>query len=271
MEFNQELLINWGTKALIAIAILVVGYWLIKQIVNVIKKGLSKKELDPAVVSFIGNIISVIGFVAVLIAAMSQLGIDTTSMVAVLGAAGLAVGLALQSSLSNFASGIIIVTLRPFKAGDFVEAGGCSGTVCEIKLFSTTLTTPDNKVVMVPNSSITGDTITNFSKQDTRRVDLTIGVSYDADIKKTKEVLASVLDKESRILPDPAYMIGLHTLADSSVNYVVRSWVNSADYWPVYFDLMENIKYQLDANDIGIPYPQMDLHIRSNPVQGKES
>lgn len=261
MEISQELIISWGIKIGLALAILIIGNIVVKSIVGLIKKGMTKKSIDNAVISFAGSIIHVILMVVVLIAAMSQVGIDTTSLVAVIGAAGLAIGLALQGSLSNFASGVLIVVLRPFKSGDFIEAGGCMGSVQEIKIFSTTLKTPDNKVVIIPNAAITGGAITNFSAEKTRRIDLVVGVSYDADIRLAKNVLTEILEAESRILKDPEYTVAVSELADSSVNFVVRPWVNSVDYWPVYFSLMENIKIKLDENNIGIPYPQMDIHM----------
>jgi len=260
MDISQDLLISWGIKIGIALAILIIGKIVVKGIVGLTKKAMVKKKVDNAVVSFAGSIVHVILMIVVLIAAMSQVGIDTTSLVAVIGAAGLAIGLALQGSLSNFASGVLIVVLRPFKSGDFIEAGGCMGSVQEIKIFSTTLKTPDNKIVIIPNAAITGGAITNFSAEDTRRIDLVVGVSYDADIKLAKNILTEILQAESRILKDPAFTVAVSELADSSVNFVVRPWVNSADYWDVYFLLMENIKIKLDENNIGIPYPQMDVH-----------
>lgn len=261
MEIQQEVLMAWGIKIGLALVILVVGNFIAKTVVNLVKKALAKKQVDAAVVSFAGSIIYVIGLLAVLIASMSQLGIDTTSLVAVIGAAGLAIGLALQGSLSNFASGVLIVVLRPFKAGDFVEVGNRMGTVMEIKLFATKLKTPDNKIVIVPNSSITGNAITNFSTQETRRVDLLIGISYDADIRKAKSVIEELVASDERVLKDPAWTIAVSELADSSVNLIVRPWVKTPDYWPVYWHLIENIKIKLDENDITIPYPQMDVYL----------
>ncbi len=225
------------------------------------EKAFDKKKVDKAVGSFVASIVYAIVFAATILMALSQLGIETTSFIAILGAAGLAVGLALQGSLSNFASGVLIILLRPFKSGDYVEAGGKAGTVKKIEIFSTELRTPDNKVIIMPNSSIMGSPITNFSRESTRRIDLVIGVGYDADLKEAKAVLKSVLDKETRLLKDPAYTVAVSELADSSVNFVVRPWVNSSDYWPTYFDLMENIKIALDDANITIPFPQMDVHL----------
>lgn len=264
MEIDVNFLIDWGIKIGLALAIFIIGKALAKWVSNIIQKLMTGKGVEPIVASFVGSIIYGLGLVAVVIAAMSQVGINTTSLVAVIGAAGLAVGLALQGSLSNFASGVLIIILRPFKAGDYVEAGGVSGSVTEIQLFSTTLKTPDNKVVIVPNAAITGDSITNYSAEETRRVDLVVGISYDANIKEAKEVLTKIVEADERILKDPAYTIAVSELADSSVNLVVRPWVKSSDYWGVYFDLTENIKLKLDEAGIGIPYPQMDVHVHKN-------
>ena len=261
MQIEQTLLLDWAMKLGVAAAILGVGKVFASFLVTLVKKGLTKKQVDKAVVGFSGSIIQVLVMLAVLIAALSQLGIDTTSLVAVIGAAGLAIGLALQGSLSNFASGVLIVVLRPFKSGDFVEAGGCMGSVEEIQLFSTTFKTPDNKIVIVPNSAITGGAITNYSAQNTRRVDLVIGVGYDADIKQVKTLLQALLEDDERILKTPEYTVAVSELADSSVNFVVRPWVRSSDYWTVYFELLESIKMTLDEHNINIPYPQMDVHL----------
>jgi small conductance mechanosensitive channel len=199
--------------------------------------------------------------------ALSQVGIQTTSFIAILGAAGLAVGLALQGSLSNFASGVLIIMLRPFKSGDFIEAGGKSGSVEKIEIFSTELRTPDNKVIIMPNSAIMSGAIVNYSREKTRRIDLVIGVSYEADLKQAKQVLQNVLDEEPRLLKTPAYTVAVSELADSSVNFVVRPWVNTSDYWPTYFSLVENIKLALDDAGIAIPFPQMDVHLHKDSQQ----
>lgn len=260
-DVDSAFLIEWGTKIGMALIIFMIGRIIAKFLTSMLSKLLQKKEIDNAVVSFIGNISYLVLMIAVFIAAMSQLGVDTTSLIAVLGAAGLAIGLALKDSLSNFASGVIIVILRPFKAGDFVEAGGKMGIVLKIELFSTTMRTGDNKILYIPNANITSDCITNFSRMDTRRIDLVIGVSYDADLKVAKQTLQNILEAEERVLKDPAYVIGVNELADSSVNFVVRPWVNAADYWPTYWDLMEKIKIGLDEAGVGIPYPQMDVHL----------
>ncbi|WP_151173260.1 mechanosensitive ion channel family protein [Pseudoalteromonas ruthenica] len=258
---NSGLLTHYAIQFVLALIVFLVGMRLAKWCSKLTEKGFAKRKVDKAVGSFCGNIIYVLVFIATILMALSQVGVETTSFIAILGAAGLAVGLALQGSLSNFASGVLIIILRPFKSGDYIEAGGKAGSVRKIEIFSTELNTPDNKIIVMPNSSIMSGAIVNYSREKTRRIDLVIGVSYDADLKKTKEVLKSVLDAESRLLKEPAYTVAVNELADSSVNFVVRPWVNTVDYWPTYFDLMENIKIALDDNDIGIPYPQMDVHL----------
>ncbi|MGF1732064.1 small-conductance mechanosensitive channel MscS [Photobacterium kasasachensis] len=258
---NQELLIQYGVNILSALLILFIGNMVTKGIANGVAKVLRKKDMDEAVVEFLHSLVRYLLFVIVLIAALGRIGVQTASVVAVIGAAGLAVGLALQGSLSNFAAGVLIVAFRPFKSGDYVEIGGVAGSVESIQIFSTVLCTPDNKMVVVPNGAVIGSAITNYSHHKTRRIDFVIGVSYDADLKKTKEVLTRVVNAESRVLKDPESTIGVVALADSSVNFVVRPWVNTVDYWGVYFDLLQAIKEELDKENIGIPYPQMDVHL----------
>ena len=258
---NSGLILHYGIQAAIALVIFLIGSRVAKFCSNLTEKGFAKKKVDKAVGSFVASIVFTLVFAVTILMALSQIGIETTSFIAILGAAGLAVGLALQGSLSNFASGVLIILLRPFKSGDFVEAGNKMGTVKKIEIFSTELRTPDNKVIIVPNSQIMSGAITNFSRESTRRIDLVIGVSYDADLRQAKEVLKSVLDAETRILKDPAYTVAVSELGDSSVNFVVRPWVNAADYWPTYWSLMENIKIALDDANIAIPFPQMDVHL----------
>lgn len=245
----------------VAFFIVLGGVILARSLGNFLVKRLDKSEIDNAVVSFMAGIIRALIVVAAILMALSHVGIQTTSFIAILGAAGLAVGLALQGSLSNFASGVLIMIYRPFKAGDYVDAGGIAGTVQRIELFTTVLKTPDNKLVIVPNSKITGSEITNFSEEPMRRVDMVIGVSYQADLKKTKEVLLQVLTSDERVLAEPAPRVAVSALNDSSVDFIVRPWVKSADYWPVYWDSMERIKNALDENAISIPFPQMDVHL----------
>lgn len=258
---NSDLFIQYGVNIISAIIILFIGNMIVKAVANSVAKVLESKQMDKAVVQFIHGLVRYLLFVIVLIAALGRLGVQTASVVAVIGAAGLAIGLALQGSLSNFAAGVLIVAFRPFKSGDYVEVGGVAGSVEAIQIFQTVLKTPDNKMVVVPNSSVIGGPITNYSRHETRRVDMVIGVSYKSDLKKTKQVLRETLEKDPRILKDPDITIGVQTLADSSVNFVVRPWVKTSDYWPVYFDNMQAIKEALDANGIEIPFPQMDVHL----------
>ncbi|UUM30293.1 small-conductance mechanosensitive channel MscS [Vibrio japonicus] len=258
---NSDLLVQYGVNIISALIILFIGNIIVKAVAGSVAKVLEKKNMDKAVVEFVHGLVRYLLFIIVLIAALGRLGVQTASVVAVIGAAGLAVGLALQGSLSNFAAGVLIVAFRPFKSGDYVEVGGVAGSVEAIQIFQTVLKTPDNKMVVVPNSGVIGGPITNYSRHATRRVDLVIGVSYKADLKKTKQVLRETLEKDSRILKNPDMTIGVHTLADSSVNFVVRPWVKTEDYWGVYFDSMLAIKEALDANGIEIPFPQMDVHL----------
>ena len=258
---NQTLLIGYLIKLITAIAIFVVGQFIAKIIRKIITKILDKRGVDAAVISFIASLVYALVFMVAIIAAISHLGFNTTSLIAIMGAAGLAIGLALQGSLSNFASGVLIISLRPFKSGDFVEVSGIAGIVEEILIFSTTLRTGDNKTVIIPNGAITSGTITNYSTKPTRRIDLIIGVSYDANLAQTKKVLSDVVAKHTLVLKDQDVTIGVSELADNSVNLVVRPWVKSENYWPVYFDLLENIKVALDEAGIEIPYPQLSLHM----------
>ncbi|WP_272642266.1 mechanosensitive ion channel family protein [Marinomonas mediterranea] len=243
------------------IVIFFVGRFLAKKIAKWCERRMLKSNVDKAVAGFTSSIVYALIFAASTLMALGQVGVQTTSFIAILGAAGLAIGLALQGSLSNFASGVLIILLRPFRAGDFIDAAGQMGVVDRIELFHTELKTPDNRVVIIPNSSIMGGSIVNFSREATRRLDLVIGISYDADIRLAKELLEGILNSEDRILKDPAYVIAVGELADSSVNFNVRPWVKSEDYWGVRADLLEKIKYTFDENGVGIPYPQMDVHV----------
>lgn len=265
LEAAPDLLITYGTKIVMALLIFIIGRWAAKVISNLVKKIMTKRNLDPTVVGFIGNIVGAVITVITLIAVLGQLGIQTASLVAVLGAAGLAVGLALQGSLSNFAAGVLLVAFRPAKAGDYIEAAGVAGTVEEISIFSTTLVTPDNKRITCPNASIMDGVIVNYSAKNERRVDLTVGVSYDADLQQVKEVLNQVVASNELVLKDRDVTIEVAELADSSVNFVVRPWAKTADYWTVFFGLQAAIKLELDKAGIGIPYPQMDLHVQQLP------
>ncbi|GLX84874.1 mechanosensitive ion channel protein [Thalassotalea loyana] len=258
---NQDLLISFGIKLFVAILIVFIGKMLSRLVSKGVAKVLGHKNVDQTVISFVESLVYGLAFTLTLIVAISHLGFNTSSLVAILGAAGLAIGLALQGSLSNFASGVLLISFRPFKAGDFVEVSGVAGIVEEVLIFSTKLRTGDNKTVIIPNGAITGGTITNYSTKPTRRIDLVIGVSYDANLAQTRQILADVVAKDERILKDQDVTIGVSELADSSVNLVVRPWVKSGDYWPVYFDLLENIKTALDEAGIEIPYPHMSVQV----------
>ena len=258
---NQQMLIDFAIKLIVAIAIVFIG----KFISNMVRQGVIKvmrhKGMDDAIISFISSLLYGMLFFIVIVAAISHLGFNTTSLVAIVGAAGLAIGLALQGSLSNFASGVLLIVFKPFKSGDFIEVSGVSGIVEKILIFSTQLRTGDNKTVIIPNGAITSGTITNYSTKPTRRIDLIIGVSYDADLAKTKALLHKLVSADERVLKDQTVTVGVSELADSSVNFVVRPWVKSTDYWPTYFDLLEKIKTELDREGIEIPFPQLSVHM----------
>ena len=252
---------RFGLQIIAAIAVFVVGRWLARRIADLLERGLVRAKTDPTLVSFFRNIAYFGLLIMVIIAAVGQMGVQTTSFIAVLGAAGLAVGLALQGSLANFAAGVLMIIFRPFKAGDFVEAAGTAGVVEGIQLFTTTMRTPDNKTIIIPNAQVTNSTITNYSARDTRRLDLVFGVSYGDDLDTVKRVIGEVLADEQRLLKDPEPVIGLLSLGDSSVNFAVRPWVRSSEYWPVFFDLQEAMKKRFDKEGISIPFPQRDVHL----------
>tara|TARA_B100001142_G_scaffold154583_1_gene155067 strand:- start:3313 stop:4140 length:828 start_codon:yes stop_codon:yes gene_type:complete len=264
--WNQltELLSSFGISFFIALCILIIGRQAIKIIIKIISSALERSNTEDTVRIFVTNLLNTLLMIVVFIAAINQLGIQTTSIIAVLGAAGLAIGLALQGSLSNFAAGILIVIYRPYKVGDYIQADNHLGTVDDIQIFSTVLRTPDNKIVVVPNGSIMNGSIVNFSHQKERRIDIVIGCSYDDDIDKVKEVLADVLSKDERILKEPKPRIALSELADSSVNFIVRPWVKNSEYLDVLYSLLEEIKKRFDQEGISIPYPQSDVHIHNH-------
>jgi small conductance mechanosensitive channel len=253
--------LDFAVNVVAAIAIFVIGRIVVRVIVSALRKAMQRNEVEKTLESFICNLVRIALMVVVIIAAIDQLGVATTSFIAVFGAAGLAVGLALQGSLSNFAAGVLIVLFRPYKAGDFIEAGGVAGSVEEVQILTTILTTPDNKKVIVPNGQILGNVITNYSAHETRRVELVVGVSYADDLDKVKQTLRELVDADERILDDPECQIALKELADSSVNFVVRPWVKTDDYWGVYFDLTEAIKKRFDNDGISFPFPQRDVHL----------
>ncbi|WP_287421121.1 mechanosensitive ion channel domain-containing protein [Reinekea sp.] len=245
----------------LAITIFVAGRWIANLLTKVIYSVLMRAKVDNILVDFLSGLAKAAMVLFVIVAALTQLGVDTTSLIALIGAAGIAVGLALKDSLQNFASGVMLILFRPFKAGDFIDAGGVMGIVERITVFSTTLRTGDNKEVIVPNGSIYGGTITNYSARETRRVDMTFGIGYDADLLKAKSVLRALVDNDERILKEPEVLIAIAELADSSVNIIVRPWVKSRDYWPVFWDMQEKVKLTFDQEGISIPFPQMDVHL----------
>jgi len=257
----QELLTVYGLKVIAALAIFIIGKIIAKMIKSGVSKAMARAKSDPILISFTSNMVYAGLLAFIIIAALGQLGIQTTSFIAILGAAGLAVGLALQGSLSNFAAGVLMIIFRPFKQGDFIEGAGVSGVVEEVHIFNTVMRTGDNKTIIIPNAGLMNGNIVNYSTKPTRRLDLVIGIGYDDDIKKAKNVLNELMQQEPRILKDPAPTLGLLELADSSVNFAVRPWVNSADYWGVHFDLLESIKLRFDQEGISIPYPQQDIHL----------
>ncbi len=275
MDINLEniwaLLTVWGIRVIAAVAIFIVGTWVAKLFRKIIGKVLVNRNVDPTIGSFVGNLAYYALLTFVVLAALGQLGIQTTSFIAIIGAAGLAVGLALQGSLANFAAGFLMIIFRPFKVGDVIEGAGTSGTVEKIQIFTTQLLTPDNKTVIVPNASLTAGNIVNYSTTGTRRVDMVFGIGYEDDIDKAKQIIAETIAEDERILKSPAPLVAISELADSSVNFVARPWTKTEDYWGVYFDLTETIKKRFDQAGISIPFPQRDVHVyehKSEPASG---
>ena len=244
-----------------AIIIFLIGRWLVSKTVSGVDKFMERREVDEVLRQFVKNVLGVLLTFIVALIALEQLGVDTTSLLALLGAAGLAVGLALKDSLSNFAAGVMLLLFKPFKSGDLVEAGGSTGIVEKIGMFTTQMRTPDNCEINVPNANIYSDTIVNYSAKPTRRIDLVIGIGYGDDLKKARDVLQGLVDADSRILKDPEAVIAVSELADSSVNFVVRPWVKTEDYWNVRWSLTEQVKQAFDREGISIPYPQQDVHM----------
>ena len=259
----SDVLAQYGLKIVGAILILIIGRIVAKILSSWLNKAMVKAKTDPLLVGFTEHLAFVAMMVFVILAALQTLKIPVVSFVSVLAAAGLAIGLALQGSLSNFAAGVLMIIFKPIHVGDFVEIGSTKGKVKEIQIFNTILNSPDNIRIMVPNAQVMGGCIKNYSTNSTRRVDMIIGVSYEDDLAKTREVIQTVISEDPRVLQDPAPTIAVSELADSSVNFVVRPWVNKDDYWDVYWELTEKIKNALDANDISIPFPQRDIHVKT--------
>ena len=256
--------IPWGINIVMAIAIYFIGRMVVSVLVAMLSKIMTRSQYDDMLIDFVKAIAKAVLMLFVIIAALDQLNVNTTSLAAILAAAGLAIGLSLQGSLQNFAAGVMLLVFKPFKAGDFIEAGGAMGVVKSISIFTTVMTTGDNKEIIIPNGGIYGGNITNYSAKETRRVDMVVGIGYESDLKKAKEILKEMLAADERILKDPAPTVAVAELADSSVNFVVRPWVATADFWAVKFDFTEAIKLRFDAEGISIPFPQMDLHVHKD-------
>ncbi len=252
---------EYGLKVLGALVVLIVGLWVIKIIVKATAKAIDSKVDDPGLKGFIKSFLSILLKVLLVISVMTILEIEMTSFIAILGAAGLAVGMALSGTLQNFAGGVMVMIFKPFKVGDYIEAMGHSGSVKEIQIFNTILNTPDNRIIIVPNGKIYSESIVNFSKEATRRVDLTFGIGYDDDVEKAKQIIRDIANSYENVLSDPEPFIAIKELGDSSVNIVVRVWVNSANYWPTYFYMTETVFVAFKKSGINIPYPQMDVHL----------
>ena len=261
IEFLQTDGLTFGIDLGLALLIFFIGRFAVRMLVRMIRKGMQKNNVEKTLETFVCNLVNSALLIVVIIAAIGQVGIQTTSFIAIFGAAGLAIGLALQGSLSNFASGVLIVLFRPYKVGDFVEAAGIAGVVEQVQIMTTIFKTGDNKQVIVPNSQIMGSIITNYSANDTRRVDMVIGVSYDDDLDKVRKTLEEIIAADDRVLKDPAPKIAVSELADSSVNFIVRPWVATADYSAVMWDMTEAIKKRFDEDGISFPFPQRDVHL----------
>ena len=277
MNFDANEILNsivaltstWGLKVLGAILVLVVGRIVASSVRKLVHRGGQRASLDETIVPFLSGLAYYVVLAIVFVAALGMIGIQTASLLAVLGAAGLAVGLALQGTLSNFAAGVMLLLFRPFRVGEYIEAAGTAGTVASIGLFVTTLNTPDNVQILVPNSAVWGDTIKNYAANDTRRNDMTVGIAYSDDIGKAMEIVRGLLDADARVLDDPAPLIAVAELADSSVNLVVRPWCKKEDYWGLRFDLMRGFKEALEAGGVSIPFPQRDVHLITSTEAGK--
>ncbi|MBW6498501.1 MAG: mechanosensitive ion channel [Bacteroidales bacterium] len=261
LNFFSEFAVTYGLRLIGAIVALIIGFWLIKKFNRALKNLFEKREVEPSLSSFLLSLISIMLKILVVISILGMIGIQMTSFIAILGAAGLAIGLALSGTLQNFAGGVILLLLKPFKVGDFIEAQGYLGTVSEIQIFNTILKTPDNKLIIIPNGPLATNSLTNFSAMPTRRVDWKFGIAYGDSFPKAKSVLEQLLKNDSRVMEDPAPFIVLSSLSDSSVDITVRAWVNSGDYWPVFFEMQEKVYDTFAKEGINIPFPQMDVHL----------
>ena len=272
MSLEQFLnkLINWitteGIKLVIWLFLLFVGWKVVKKIVNIMNRTLERRNVDATVRSFLETFLEIVLKGILIYIFLDQVGVETTGIAALLASAGVAIGLALQGSLSNFAGGVIILLIRPFNVGDYIEGSGHSGTIEKIGMFYTHMTTVDNKLILIPNGNLTNDSIVNYSAKELRRVDLTFGVGYEQDVLKVKRILSNIVEAHDLILKTPEPFIALSAHGDSAVNFVVRVWVNNSDYWKVHFDLLEAVKVKFDEEEVSIPYPQMDLHIKKDDI-----
>ncbi|KJZ17075.1 MULTISPECIES: mechanosensitive ion channel domain-containing protein [Halomonas] len=261
IEFASTTGLQFLINLVAAAAIFIIGRWVAKAVHRVVVKGMQRADVEPLLVKFLGNILYALLLTFVILAAISRIGIQTASLIAVIGAAGLAVGLALQGSLANFAAGVMVIIFRPYRIGDYVEAGGVSGTVEDVQIISTELSTPDNRKIIVPNGQMMSGAVVNYSAHATRRVDLTVGVGYDDDIDTVRRVLESVVADDPRVLSEPAPNIRMNAMGDSSITWIVRPWVQASDYWDVYWEMTEEIKRRFDREGISIPFPQRDVHL----------
>jgi len=264
MNQTTAIVLTYGPKLIAAIAVLIVGGWVVKGVTRGVEKGMSRSGVDLTLKPFLISIIGMLLKAMLVISVLGMLGIEMTSFVAVLGAAGLAVGLALSGTLQNFAGGAMILLFKPFKVGDVIDAQGYVGSVSEIQIFNTILKTPDNKTIIIPNGGLSTSSMTNYSTEKKRRVDWTIGVGYGDDLDQARKIIKRLCDEDTRIFKDPEVFIAVSELADSSVNFTVRAWVNSADYWGVFFEMNENVYKTFDREGLNIPYPQMDVHVIKN-------
>jgi len=256
-------ILSYGPKIIGAIIVLIIGLWIIKKVTKSIVRLMEKRNIDASLRPFLSSLIATLLKVLLIISVMTMLGIEMTSFIAILGAAGLAVGMALSGTLQNFAGGVMLLIFKPFKVGDFIEAQGYMGIVAEIQIFNTILTTPDNKTIIIPNGGLSTGSMTNFSTQENRRVDFVFGIGYGDDLEKAKEIIKTIVQADTRVLKEPEAFVRMSEMADSSVNITTRVWAKAADYWDIYFDIMEEVYKQFNEKGINIPYPQMDVHIQN--------
>jgi small conductance mechanosensitive channel len=260
-EKINDVVITFGPRLIGAIITLIIGWWIIKIIQRSLRKGFEKRKMEPSLRGFLNSMIGILLKILLLISVIGMIGVQMTSFIAILGAAGLAVGMALSGTLQNFAGGVIILLFKPFKVGDYIEAQGHAGSVNEIQIFNTILKTPDNKTIIIPNGGLSTGSMINYSTEPQRRVDFVFGIGYGDDVDKARAVIQKLIDEDDRILKDPEQFIGVSELADSSVNFVVRVWAEASNYWGIYFDMHEKVYKAFDKEGLNIPFPQMDVHV----------